>query len=322
MKTSTRLPVRYLYWTKAKGVKGTVKTPEDFVVREQLDGKFFSRFSHGRAEPVKGKYSLWLLAKRNLTTEEAVKIASERLSVPRDNISYAGLKDKFAVTEQYLTIKGAKSSGSVEQEGFLLRFVSFTDKRLSVGDLVSNVFEVTLHGCNGEKLKEALEELRKGFPNYFGLQRFGHSMNNHIIGKCLVERKFTEALEMINACYREHSSLQGVPKERLKFFIHAYQSWLFNEAVNSLVRKKRYYRGSIPLIGCDTKKSSMRMLPGAPEPEKFYLPELRIRVSGSLRKAFIKPEGIKYEIGEKKAKLVFRLPRGSYGTVLLRELEK
>src|SRR3989338_7594085 len=200
MKTSTKLPVRYLYWTKSKGIKGMLKSPEDFVVKERIGAEFFSRFRRGKnVEMSEGKYSLCLLTKKGMTTEEAVEKVARRLSIPGKNISYAGLKDKFSVSSQYITIKG--QANDMDGDGLKLEFIQFTDKKISVGDLKSNLFETSLC-CNPEKIGEALDELKKGFPNYFGLQRFGSGLNNHVIGKFLVERNFGGALELINNIYK------------------------------------------------------------------------------------------------------------------------
>ena len=215
-----------------------ILAPEDFIVEEQIDPKFLRKFerSPGKIIQIEGPYTLYLLKKRNLTTEEAIKIVAARFKIPASSIGFAGLKDKFAATSQYITIKGT-FDGFSEKKLSLVQ-IGRTNKHISIGNLISNKFTITLHNCNTDKIEKAARKMKK-MPNLFGPQRFGLLKNNHIIGKFLVEKHFANALKLINKSQnKKYDSLNKVEKERLKFFINAYQSYIWNENL-ALVLKKQ-----------------------------------------------------------------------------------
>jgi len=191
--------------------------------------------------------------------------------------------------------------------GLSLTKVCATKRKLSPGDLVCNKFNITISGCNHmENLELVMDEIRdRSVPNYFGPQRFGATNQNHIVGKLILENKFDRALEMINEMYGKHfKKLHQVEKRKLKFFINAYQSSLFNKEVERYV--KNHYNPSFADI----------------EIEKFQVDELSITCSGDTRKAFVMPDDLSFSVKGDKITLSFALPKGSYATVLIREVTK
>jgi tRNA pseudouridine13 synthase len=261
----------------------------------------------------------------NLTTEEAVRKLARLLNVKQ--VHYAGLKDKRAVSFQYVTIEGNIKNLKTKQ--IELTVIKKTDRKINIGDLKGNEFEITLHGCKElNNLKRLIQEIKKrGVPNYFGLQRFGKNMDNHLTGRYLVKRRFKEAVKIINEnSGKNYKSIEEVPKSLLKFFIHAYQSWIFNELLNKYIKEnKRPSFRTVSLVGTETQN----MDPGTKQllekegvsKKDFEIRELGIKNIGGKRKLFIRTE-IDYEVCNKKVKIKFSLPKGSYGTVVLRELCK
>ena len=71
--------------------------PEDFIVREMASHQVLS----------KGNFALCILKKRNYTTQRAIASVATAMERPIKYFSYAGLKDKNAVTEQFVAIKFA-----------------------------------------------------------------------------------------------------------------------------------------------------------------------------------------------------------------------
>src|SRR3989338_8877930 len=103
----------YLHWTKNKGIGGKILGPEDFIVKEVIDNKFLRKFSRGKkGVQEQGTYFLYLLKKENMTTKLALQKIAREFRIKESEIGYAGLKDKFAVTEQYITLK--RNVGSVQ----------------------------------------------------------------------------------------------------------------------------------------------------------------------------------------------------------------
>lgn len=328
------MKLRYRYWTRAAGTGGQLREPQDFSVREVIDRRFLAAFLRGRrVEKMHGSYVLCLLKKEDMTTERAVAAAARALRINERAITYAGLKDRHAVTEQYVTVNSARDIEPVHHRAFQLLPLRRINRPLAPGDLLANEFEITLHQCKTHNTAAAIAELeQRGMPNYFGMQRFGSSENNHVIGRLLVRRRFGDALRLVNAAYdSNYHSLQRVEKKRLKFFVHAYQSWLFNECLTAYLRAhdKPLYR-LVPVAGAGTRLGSSvfdRLLRALLKKQGIDLsalaiPELSLSCSGSRRPAFIKAGQIQYEIMGTTLRLRFALPKGSYATVLLREITK
>src|SRR6266446_1538399 len=70
------------------------RLPEDFQVEE------LTAFPSAG-----GSYALYRLQKRSIGTPEAIDEVVRRWKIPRHRISYGGLKDKHAVTRQFVTVQ-------------------------------------------------------------------------------------------------------------------------------------------------------------------------------------------------------------------------
>ncbi len=318
------------FWTKSPGTGGRVLHEEDFVVDEIPLKKFFAKFSRKPegVEPVKGPYSLALLKKKGMTTKDAISFVSRELGIPIESIGYAGLKDKLALTSQYLTIKGNVKeirSGNLE-----LSFVGFTDKFMQVGELEGNHFAITLSCTKPENAERVITELKtRGMPNFFGPQRFGIYGNNHVIGRLILLRDFKKAVDLISRQKHDIGSIREVNKRKLKFYIHAYQSFLFNSLLEKYMSGSKPFFEDLPIIGFGTKlngafgKEVRKLLKKEKIGlEDFYVRELGMKAVGSFRRAFVKIEKFSFEISGNALRLDFELPKGSYATVLIAEVSK
>ncbi|MBI5347341.1 MAG: tRNA pseudouridine(13) synthase TruD [Candidatus Aenigmarchaeota archaeon] len=170
---------------------GKLTKPEDFIVREILDERFSRKYRRTckGVEKMCGEHSLYLLQKKNMNTRDAINLIAKKLCISRGAIGYAGLKDKNAVSYQYITIsKGPEKNLSFRD--IALTFMRSIDRRLGRGDLIGNEFEITLHNCrNVQELPEKIKKIRQGIPNFFGPQRFGVLKNNHIKGRMIIHRR-------------------------------------------------------------------------------------------------------------------------------------
>ncbi len=139
--------------------------PDDFLVEE------LTSFPHGE-----GPFALYRLTKRSLGTPEAVDAILQRWKIPRRTISYGGLKDKHAVTTQYLTIHHGPRRG-LKQTNLELVYVGQAKRPFSPQDISGNHFQIVvrdLHAAEVERAQQSLQEVRRyGLPNYFDEQRFG-----------------------------------------------------------------------------------------------------------------------------------------------------
>ena len=322
--------MKLAYWTKSKGIGGKIKDPEDFVVREIISKKFLRKYSVNGSIGRPKKYNLLLIRKRNITTRAAIKELARKLNIPEKAFGYAGLKDKFSISFQYITVKSEKEIEKIDLGNVTIIETRKTDKFLSKGNLTGNEFEIILHGCKGGARKIITEIEKHGMPNFFGPQRFGKYQDNHIIGKLLLKRRFDEALRIINSHDRKHRKISDIPKDVLKFYIHAYQSWLFNAALSEYIRKeKKSYFKEVRIPGYRTNLKNNKieaimkklLAKDGINPIDFMISELRMSVGGARRMAFIKVK-IKYKHQKNKLNLYFTLPKGSYATTVMREITK
>jgi tRNA pseudouridine13 synthase len=233
------------YGTSFGGIGGRLKEkPEDFVVAELLN-------SQGRdcIRPAGSGFPLFILMKRSMD-EFTAKRRLQHLTGLRVNI--LGLKDKEAVTYQFASVRRRADVQKIIDLGSG-RAVHVADsaRPLTRGDMFGNAFRTTLRGVRWEEeclltLTSALEEGR--IPNFYGEQRFGISNSNHIVGKCLVGRKFDEAANLIfggNPPYADPiRSIRMLPVRLRRLFVASYQSFLFNKCLSLMLAE-----GGLPQAG-------------------------------------------------------------------------
>jgi tRNA pseudouridine13 synthase len=150
--------------------------------------------------------------------------------VAERSIGVAGLKDKYAVTRQWLSVPNAQAAAfdaltALAEVSVLER--SRHKNKLGIGHLRGNRFSVRVRQAEGDALERAgaiLARLTaKGLPNYFGPQRFGRFGNNARDGLRLVRGEEVSG---------DH---------RLKrFFVTALQSQLFNRLLAMRLERGLY----------------------------------------------------------------------------------
>jgi tRNA pseudouridine13 synthase len=151
------------------------ETAEDFQVDEALDIPLTGEGEH-----------LWLwVEKRGLNTEEAARRIARAAGVALKLISYAGLKDRQALTRQWFSLhlpgKSDPQLGAAENASLRILKRARHARKLQRGAHAANRFTLRLTALEADR--EVLElRLRRiaaeGVPNYFGLQRFGHDGGN------------------------------------------------------------------------------------------------------------------------------------------------
>lgn len=141
------------------------RLPEDFQVDEV-----------SQVTPTSGEYSLYRLTKQSIGTPEVINAVVDRWKIPRRRISYGGLKDKHALTTQFVTIHhGPKKP--LSQKSFELQYLGQADRAFTAADIDGNRFTIVLRDMTGEEVERvqaAADAVRRdGLPNYFDDQRFG-----------------------------------------------------------------------------------------------------------------------------------------------------
>ena len=176
------------YLCPAEGTGGHLKTlPEDFVVTEISDPP--------RAKE-NGDYTIATVVSRNWETNRLVRIMARSMGMSRERIGFAGTKDKRAVTTQLMSFKcPPEDLAKVDLKDVEIRDAYRGSRAIQIGDLVGNEFEITVKDCTmdpariPETVSKDISVIKKvgGFPNYFGVQRFGVVRPvTHLVGERLV----------------------------------------------------------------------------------------------------------------------------------------
>lgn len=296
--------------------------PEDFVVIEKTSIK-----------PKKeGKYTYFILSKRDYTTEKAIQTIADYLHIPRKRLGYAGNKDKRALTEQYCSVLGKIKD--VILKDIEVRVIGKGEEPISLGDLKENYFEIVVR--NIEKKPKSLKEV----PNYFDEQRFGKNKDNHLIGKAIVKKDFKKAIEILDSSFEGTDYvgfLRQIPKKILMIYIHSYQSFLFNSILYKYLQCKYNKNTKIPLVGFGTEvkdKELKKIVEDIMKKEKIDYKDFIIRPipelssEGNERAMFVKIKNLKISKlekdelnkGKKTIKVSFSLPKGAYATNVIKFL--
>lgn len=137
-------------------------------------------------EPSGSGEHVWLRVRKRIenTDHVAGRLAAHAGVHPRQ-VSYAGQKDRHAVTEQWFSVH---LPGRAEPDWPLLNSDTLAilecrrhTRKLQRGALRGNAFRITVREITGDlsELDERLEQVRaQGVPNYFGAQRFGIDGSN------------------------------------------------------------------------------------------------------------------------------------------------
>ena len=308
--------------------------PEDFRVKEVTNREFGEE----------GSYLVCIMKKNNYNTEDAVQAICNALRVQRKNIGYAGTKDRNAITSQYISIyKGTPERIAIlEFEDIQLEPVGRTATPISLGDLEGNEFDITIRNLD----KEEIKKMNK-FPNYFDKQRF--SKNNLEIGRAIIKKDFKKATEILlqdnkygerikkilEKSKNNHSTaLRSMPQKIIMIFIHAYQSYIWNETLSQLGEQAPE---EIPLIGFGTEldetETSLAIKKILEKEEitqrDFIIREIpELSPEGTTRKSYADLKDLKISEkeedelnpGKKKVKVSFFLEKGAYATMAVKNL--
>ena len=166
-------------------------------------------------------FALYRLEKRGLDTFTLLAYLSKRLGVPYRDFGIAGLKDRHAVTTQYITIPSGHKAPSVEEDNFKLVHVGYLDKPLDLGNLIGNRFEITVRDLRRVELQGVPERARDlqafGCPNYFDSQRFGSVIHGEFIGRHVVKGDLERAVKVFLTAFT-HSEKAKIKSDKKAIF--------------------------------------------------------------------------------------------------------
>lgn len=148
-------------------------------------------------------YLRFNLTKAKVSTVNAVKTLSQFLDVRPASITFAGLKDAKAITTQEVTIADppVRKLDELDMNNIRLDRFVYVSRPLIPGILSGNRFQIIVRG--GTSTHRCVNELvasisRRGFVNYYGMQRFsGTATRNEQVAKWYLRKQYAAAVDAV-----------------------------------------------------------------------------------------------------------------------------
>ena len=220
-------------------------------------------------------YTQFCLTKYNAEHFTVVKSLQKTLRCRNADISYCGIKDKLAVTTQYIRIRGYKARQKLYElnrsehfnsceSWYHISDVGYFPSPLYPGKLRGNRFRITVRNwfesyneCNINIAATKL--VRDGFLNYFGTQRFGDEEDWYPVAAHLLKKDYCRAYSLLKCSpafqlYRRTNLkrqrsptsetealnfLKHIPYRELLLHYHAFQSLAWNFVLTKHVQTLR-----------------------------------------------------------------------------------
>jgi tRNA pseudouridine13 synthase len=180
---------------------------------------------------------IWLYVKKDgANTAYVAQCIADFAGVKEKDVGFAGLKDRYAITEQWFSVYFPKGDTpdflTLQHDEFEILKQTRHTKKLRRGDLYGNTFEIILREIQGNKqlIESNLGRIAEdGIPNYFGAQRFGHHGDNIEQGRRMLARE----IRVRNA-------------KKKGIYLSAVRSFIFNEILAERIRADLWAQ---PLVG-------------------------------------------------------------------------
>ncbi|MDN7225311.1 tRNA pseudouridine(13) synthase TruD [Providencia stuartii] len=191
--------------------------PEDFIVKEDLGFELDGEGEHVMVRVEKTGCNTLFVA------EQLAKFAK----ISARSVSYAGLKDRNAVTEQWFCLqmpgKETPDFSLWQLDGCRVIATTRQKRKLRIGTLKGNQFELTIRDISvPEDVEARLQKVaEQGIPNYFGEQRFGRDGQN-----------LTQALRWAN------QEITVRERNKRSFYLSAARSAMFNHVASERIENQ------------------------------------------------------------------------------------
>tara|TARA_Y100000310_G_C20565966_1_gene755505 strand:- start:5 stop:1066 length:1062 start_codon:yes stop_codon:yes gene_type:complete len=345
--------------------------PEDFRVEELIQPKLGE-----------GELTYFWLTKKGWTTEGALRAIARAMRINYRRLKFAGTKDKHAISKQAVSafkIPKERLEG-LKIKDLTIDVIGTGEEPLSLGTLQGNKFTIVVRDVDNAPNATKVEDIKEGFLNLFGKQRFGRG-NTHLIGKAIILGELEKACEEI-LCFiadnefldkkefrqrikahwgkwaelipqiprgmhieadvlkwLEHhptdfaGAMRNLPKHLRRLYVHAYQSWIFNQALLQTPNAQGLLPvpGSKTVLGRDEFSQNVQKLL---DKEGILLTDFgcermpELRSEGDVREARVTIKDLQVSPaqpddafeGKQKVTVSFSLPKGCYATVLVEQL--
>ncbi len=187
------------YVSDADGTGGRLRDrPEEFRVRERE--AFGADLRPIDADPGSYPHLLFRATLVGWDTNDFASAVSNALGISRERVSWAGTKDKHAVTTQLFSVR-LDDDDLPTIDGAEIELVGRAGRPVLFGDLLGNEFDLVVRDAERPGQASIVAEQLRQFgdgdvavPNYFGQQRFGSKRPiTHRVGLDIVRGEWETA---------------------------------------------------------------------------------------------------------------------------------
>lgn len=292
---------------------------------------------------------LWI-EKTDLGAEYFIRQVARRLGVANGEIGTAGLKDRRAITRQWVSAPASCEAalGQLEGNGIRVLRVSRHTNKLKAGHLRGNQFRLLIRDVDTSiDPTPILDSIRDfGLPNFYGPQRFGRDGETASLGMSLLKGEPTKVRNpflrklalsaaqslLFNDCLAKRMS-DGLLRTVLAGDVMA--KWpaggMFT-AEDVDAEQARFDRRETVTAGPMFGRKTFPAKGVAAERELAVLASAGLGsalfnnfgklLQGTRRHNLVYVEDLAWNRDESGIRLSFSLPAGTYATVLLREVMK
>ena len=237
------------FFAPYEGIGGKLRTtPKDFVVREA---------SNYPPKKEKGRFTIADVTVTNWETNHLVRDMSNWLHISRQRIGFAGTKDKRARTTRLMSFYNIPMAelSKVKLKDVEIENIYVSDRPIKIGNLIGNRFEIIVRNIDNKiksnSIKDIASAIEKygGFPNFYGIQRFGIVRPiTHIVGKYIVNDDFENAVMSYVA-----NPMDGEDKESYELRKQLDKTHDFAEALKSYPNKLNFEKAMLNKLVVDQK---------------------------------------------------------------------
>lgn len=226
----------------------------DFYIKEEINIEIFKKIY--RKSYLKSDWIiLKLVLPYGISTMDLIHYLYLN-HISQRNFLFIGLKDKYALSIQYLLINKKYKKRILkllEGKNIKIETIGYIDNSLITKNMLEkNLFIIKVYNPPPIYLvKELLFKYDPNFfPNYFGYQRFGKNFLNHLIGEyILLEGDINSHIESyeekvildilssygVDRTITLENILRKIPKYMVKFYINSFQSYIFNKLISKRI---------------------------------------------------------------------------------------